>query len=160
VTISQESVIESVQQKLLSEGFLAYEKIRLGKRLDSGLTLHEVIRRSVGMKDGDSTYMYWEWRELKPSLDAMWTALDEAASRVEGRRTTAIAFCSPDSRSRDEVLRMLESVHVIETNSIPSVTRRPTKSEAQVRFTGKLLGAILMAMGTLELTRDSGFGVK
>ncbi len=102
--------------------------------------------------------MYWEWRDLKPSFDAMWVALDAAASKIEGRRTSAIAFCSPESRNLVEIKTLFDRIDFDQMSAFPSATRRPTKSEAQVRFTGKLLGAILMAMGTLESVRDSGFG--
>lgn len=149
---------DSLKARIIQEGFLPYERIVLGKRLGKGITLHEAIRLVLGMKESDSVYMYWEWRDLKKSIDTMWNALDDAASEVAGRRTSGIAFASLESRTQEEVLAVLECLDVTKMASFPAATRRPTRSESQVRFVGKLLGAIITTLGILESTRDSGFG--
>jgi hypothetical protein len=156
--LSGRGIITSVQSEFAKQGFLPYENFKLGKRLGPGLMLHEAIRTSLGMKADDSIYMYWEWKELKPALDSLWLALDESSSRALGRVTTAIAFASDESRSLDEVLKMLSSVDTESIRDFPIVSRRPTKTESQVRFVGKLLGAILTTIGILEESRDSGYG--
>lgn len=155
---SGQGIITSIHSEFAGQGFLPYENFKLGKRLAPGLMLHEAIRTSLGMKPDDSIYMYWEWKELKPALDSLWLALDDSSSRALGRVTTAIAFASDEGRTIEDVLKMVSEVDTESICDFPIVSRRPTKSESQVRFVGKLLGAILTTIGILEESRDSGYG--
>jgi hypothetical protein len=102
--------------------------------------------------------MYWEWKQLKTCLPAVWTAFDAAASKFEGRTTSAIASCSRLGFSANDLLSLIDLVDEKKLEVFPKAVRRPTKSESQVRFVGKRLGAILVTLGIAAEATDSGFG--
>jgi len=158
--MNSHDLLRSAQESLNEKGFVPYGAVKLGKRPNnSGLLFHEAIRASLGMKFDDSVYMYWEWQSLASALNAMWTSLDDAASRIVGRRTTAIASIFEEVVTIDEVNVLLNEVV---SNSapieFPKIVRRPTKSESAVRFAGKMLGALFATLGALEEARSSGYG--
>lgn len=158
--MNSHEVLMAAQEILNSKGFIPYGAVKLGKRPnDTGLMFHEAIRTSLGMKFDDSVYMYWEWQSLETSLNAMWNSLDDSASGIAGRRTTAIASIFEDTVSTEKINALLG--HAM-SNSLPiefpSVVRRPTKSESSVRFVGKMLGALFATLGVLEESRSSGYG--
>jgi len=158
VSLNYQEVLASMRDQLNSDGFLPFGSIKLGKRMSPGTTLHEVFRTSMGMKPEDSVYMYWEWQELKPFVSGFWEALDLAASKIQKRRTTAVAFAYPEERTLVEILELLESVSFAEQRIQNSVSRRPTRNEASVRYVGKLLGACLHTLAILEKTYSLGYG--
>jgi hypothetical protein len=102
--------------------------------------------------------MYWEWRQLKSSFDAMWTEFDKSASKIDGRTTSIIAFCSRPEISLADLLQVLDLVDQRNLLAFPQAVRRPTKSESQVRFVGKRLGAILMTLAIAADLTNSGYG--
>ena len=158
--MNSHEVLMAAQESLNAKGFIPYGAVKLGKRPnDIGLLFHEAVRTALGMKFDDSVYMYWEWRKLSQALNAMWIALDDSATRVLGRRTTAIASIFVETVTISEVNLLLDDVM---SNSspidFPKVIRRPTKSESAVRFAGKMLGALFATLGALEETRSSGYG--
>ena len=158
--MNSHEVLLAAQESLQTKGFIPYGAVKLGKRPnDTGLLFHEAVRTALGMKFDDSVYMYWEWQSLATSLNSMWNALDDSASRIIGRRTTAIASIFEETVTIDEVNVLLNDV--VSNSSpteFPKVVRRPTKSEAAVRFVGKMLGALFATLGALEETRSSGYG--
>ena len=158
--MNSREIFAAVLEKLNEKGFIPYGAVKLGKRPNAnGLLLHELIREVIGMKFDDSVYMYWEWQELSASLDATWRELDDAASKIASRRTTAIAHVFEESVGKETVKSLFEaalmSSSVIE---FPTITRRPTKSEPSVRFVGKMMGALFATIGSIEEARNSGYG--
>jgi hypothetical protein len=99
----------NAQSLLRQKGFIPNGAVKLGKRPNSaGLLFHESIRESIGMKSDDSVYMYWEWKELSISLNAMWVVLDVAASKVAGRPTTAIAQVFEESVRQEVAISLFD----------------------------------------------------
>lgn len=145
--------------RLKDEGFIPYGAVKLGKR-PKGLLLHEAIRDVIGMKPDDSVYMYWDWAHLHKSLNALWLDLDDAASRMSGRRTSSIAMTFDESTSIETIENLFNEVQLNHTAQVAfeAVLRRPAKSESAVRFVGKLMGALLATIGILEESRSSGYG--
>lgn len=158
--MNSHEVLIAAREILNSKGFIPYGSVKLGKRPnDTGLLFHEAVRTSLGMKFDDSVYMYWEWQSLETSLNAMWKSLDDSASHIAGRRTTAIASLFEETVTIEEVNVLLNEVTSNSSpNEFPTIVRRPTKSEAAVRFSGKMLGALFATLGALEETRSSGYG--
>lgn len=160
-------VIAAAVELLQTEGFLPYGAGTVSNAT-RGVQLHESIRRSIGMTKvsakgvisalDDSVYMYWEWKEIKKSLDVLWVALDDSASTLLGRRTSAVAYCTASERTEDEVVSLLNGAKVSDELHFPIATRRPTKNEGSVRFAGKLLGALLQTIAVLEQALDAGYG--
>lgn len=158
--MNSHEVLMATQESLNTKGFIPYGAVKLGKRPNgTGLLFHEAVRTVLGMKFDDSVYMYWEWQGLATSLNSMWISLDDSASRIIGRRTTAIATVFEESVTIQEVNLLLNDV-ISNSSSIefPKIVRRPTKSEASVRFVGKMMGALFATLGALEETRSSGYG--
>lgn len=151
-------VLGEMEGALRREGFLPYEKIKLGKRMSTGITLHESMRSALSMKPDDSLYMYWEWSQLKPAIDSLWTALDVAASKIEGRTTSSVAFAGRENSTLSDVCRMIEAVDTSNLLIFPIAHRRPVHSESQVRFVGKFLGACLQTLGILVSNSESEYG--
>lgn len=158
--MNSHEVLIAAQESLKTKGFIPYGAVKLGKRPnDTGLLFHEAVRTALGMKFDDSVYMYWEWQSLATALNSMWNALDDSASRIIGRRTTAIASIFEEAVTIDEVNVLLNDVVSNSSSTeFPMIVRRPTKSEASVRFVGKMLGALFATLGALEETRSSGYG--
>ena len=156
--LDYESTIAGVRQSLNEKGFLPFGAIKLGKRTLPGLTLHEAFRNAIGMKPDDSVYMYWEWEELSVYLSGFWAAIDNAASVQLGRRTTGIAMAFDETRTLVEIDSLLEKVEFAQVHSLESITRRPTRNEASIRFVGKLLGACLSTLAVIETTTSCGYG--
>lgn len=156
--LDYESTIDGVRQTLDENGFLPFGAIKLGKRTLPGVTLHEAFRNAIGMKSDDSVYMYWEWEELGAYISGFWAAIDDAASVSLGRRTTGIAMAFDETRSFAEMDALLEKVEFAQNNFLESVTRRPTRNEASIRFVGKLLGACLSTLAVIETTTSCGYG--
>lgn len=152
------SFLDELRKVFQDRGFLSYEGSANGKLSKDALTFHEGIRQILGLKTEDSVYMYWEWRQLKSSFDAMWTEFDRAASQIDGRTTSAIAVCSRPDTSLANLLQLLDLVDPANLSTFPQAVRRPTKSESQVRFVGKRLGAILMTLAIAADLTDSGYG--
>ena len=144
---------------LKEEGFVPYGAVKLGKR-PKGLLLHEAIRKVIGMKPDDSVYMYWNWHDLHKSLNALWLDLDDAATRIAGRKTSIVALTFDDSTNLEQVEKILSSFDAVHSNSIEfsEVKRRPARSESSVRFVGKMMGALLATIGLIEEARSNGFG--
>ena len=158
--MNSHDLLKAAQVKLNEKGFIPYGSVKLGKRpKDEGLLFHEAIRDALGMRFDDSVYMYWEWQKLSLALNAMWSELDDAASQIAGRRTTAIASIFEPTVDLEKVNLLLgltnSNTSLIE---FPKIVRRPTKSESAVRFAGKMLGALFATLGALEETRSSGYG--
>jgi hypothetical protein len=156
--LDYESTIAGVRQGLNEKGFLPFGAIKLGKRTLPGITLHEAFRNAIGMKPDDSVYMYWEWEELNAFISGFWVAIDNAASVHLGRRTTGIALAFDETRSLAEMDSLLKKVEFAQVNSLESITRRPTRNEASIRFVGKLLGACLSTLAVIETTTSCGYG--
>jgi|GEM_PF-6060796 len=156
--ITPETFVDQLGKIFRERGFLSYESSTKDESRKEALTLHEGIRLVLGLKGEDSVYMYWEWRQLKSSFDVMWAEFDNCASIVEGRTTSAIAFCSKPETSLADVLNVLDLVKTVNLTAFPRAVRRPTKSESQVRFAGKRLGAILMTLGVASDLTESGYG--
>jgi hypothetical protein len=156
--VTSTELITGVHDALVKEGFLPFEKIKLGVRPYEGLTLHECIRKELQMKPDDSYYMYWEWRELQGCFNQFWLALDDAASKVIGRRTSAVALAGAEESDVSQVLEMLRIVDVKEISDFPIPHRRPVLSESQVRFVGKIYGACLQTMGVLSTNSKMSYG--
>lgn len=152
------STIEALRLELHQKGFLPFGTIKLGKRTLPGVTLHEAFRNVVGMKPDDSVYMYWEWEELRPYISGFWKSIDDAASTQLKRPTTAIAMAYDEKRSLAEMDSLLGQVVFTQNNSLKSITRRPTRNEASIRYVGKLMGACLATMAVIEKATSSGFG--
>ena len=162
-----QEVVAAAVDLVQAEGFAPYVSAGAGSSA-RGVQLHESIRRAIGMTKvsekgvvsalDDSVYMYWEWKELKKALDVLWTVLDDSASRMFGRRTTAIACCAAPGRTSDEVVALLTNAKVPAGLQFPTTTRRPTKNESSVRFGGKLLGALLQTIAVLEQGLNAGYG--
>jgi len=158
VKLDYESTIEGVRQSLNEKGFLPFGAIKLGKRTLRGITLHEAFRNAIEMKPDDSVYMYWEWEELSAYISGFWAAIDNAASVHLGRRTTGIAMAFDEARTLAEMDSLLEKVEFAQVHSLESITRRPTRNEASIRFVGKLLGACLSTLAVIETTTSCGYG--
>lgn len=156
--ISADSFLEQLRKLFQERGFLPYESSAKDKLTKDALTLHEGVRQVLGLRAEDSVYMYWEWRQLKSSFDAMWTEFDRAASEIEGRTTSVIALCSRPELSLLDLFQMLDLIDQGNLLAFPQAVRRPTKSESQVRFVGKRLGAILMTLAIAADLTDSGYG--
>jgi hypothetical protein len=156
--VTPTELITGVHDALVKDEFLPFEKIKLGVRPDKGLTLHECIRKELQMKPDDSYYMYWEWRELQNCFNQFWLALDDAASKVIGRRTSAIAMAGVEEADVSQVLEMLRTVDVKGISEFPIPHRRPVLSESQVRFVGKIYGACLQTMGVLSTNSKMNYG--
>ena len=158
--MNSHEVLKAVQVSLNEKGFIPYGAVKLGKRPnEDGLLFHEAVRTALGMKFDDSVYMYWEWQSLATSLNAMWNALDDSASRIAGRRTTAVASIFEETTNLEEVIALLtDAISSSSSIEFPVISRRPTKSEPAVRFAGKILGALFATLGSLEETRSSGYG--
>lgn len=156
--IDAKDLINGVRESLSEDGFIPFEKIKLGIRPEKGLTLHEAIRKTLQMKPDDSYYMYWEWRELQHCFNQFWLAMDDAASQVSGRKTSAIAFAGIETAVFPDVLQMLDIVKSEEIPIFPSPRRRPAASEAQVRFVGKLYGACLQTIASLSTNSKMEYG--
>ena len=157
--ISADSFLEKLRKLFEERGFLSYENSSKDKSSEDASVLHEGVRQVLGLKTEDSVYMYWEWKELSLALNAMWLVLDQAASQLAGRQTTAIAHLFEESVQQEVAVSLLETAR---NNSqpieFPSVTRRPTKSESSVRFVGKITAALLSTLGVIEESRKSGYG--
>lgn len=158
MSFSLQSVLDETKRQIEAEGLLPFSSIKLGKRTKPGITLFEALRNSLSMKVDDSIYMYWEWIELESFLDEFWRILDNSASVLEGRKTSVIARASEESCTTSDVLRILETAKFESPKIISSISRRPTKSEASVRYVGKLLGACFTTIGILEKQNNCGFG--
>lgn len=156
--ISGPIFVEQLISRFRESGFVPYSDSQSDSRKRQELTLHQGIRGVLNMRDDDSIYMYWEWRQLKTAFDSMWTELDVAASRFEGRTTSAIFVCSRPEFTESDLFSFFQMVDVENLEAFPIALRRPTKSEGQVRYTGKLLGAVLMTLGIVAEAMDSGFG--
>lgn len=156
--ISAGSFLDQLRKLFQERGFLPYENSAKDKSSKDALTLHEGVRQVLGLRTEDSVYMYWEWRQLKSSFDAMWTEFDKAASKIDGRTTSVIAICSRPELSLADLLQVLDLVDQGNLLVFPQAVRRPTKSESQVRFVGKRLGAILMTLAIAADLTDSGYG--
>jgi hypothetical protein len=158
MTIAPHELIDGVQNLLVTEGFVPFEKIKLGVRPTTGLTLHECIRKTLRMKPDDSYYMYWEWRALQKCFNQFWLAMDNAASEIAGRRTSAVALAGPEESDLSHVLEMLKIVVVKDISEFPMTNRRPVVSEAQVRFVGKIYGACFQTIGVLATNSKIKYG--
>jgi hypothetical protein len=156
--ISADSFLEKLRKLFEERGFLSYENSSKDKSSENASVLHEGVRQVLGLKTEDSVYMYWEWRQLKSSFDAMWTEFDRSASKIDGRTTSIIAFCSRPEISLADLLQVLDLVDQRNLLAFPQAVRRPTKSESQVRFVGKRLGAILMTLAIAADLTNSGYG--
>lgn len=156
--ISGSEFVELLVARFHECGFSPYLDSQSGSKDRKELFFHEGIRGVLGMRDDDSIYMYWEWRQLKTAFDAMWAELDIAASKIDGRVTTAIALCSRPEVTVNDVVALLGAVNTGKLVDFPRTFRRPTKSEGQVRFIGKRLGAILMTLGVVVDATNSGYG--
>jgi hypothetical protein len=156
--ISGPIFIEQLISRFRESGFVPYSDSQSDSKKRQELTLHQGIRGVLNMRDDDSIFMYWEWRQLKTAFDSMWTELDLAASKLDGRITTAIAMCSRPASTTNDLMSLLSAVEPEKLVDFPIPVRRPTKSEAQVRFIGKRLGAILMTLGVVVEATNTGFG--
>ena len=158
--MNSQELLKAAQLNLSEKGFIPYGAVKLGKRPnDKGLLFHEAIRDALGMRFDDSVYMYWEWQKLSLALNAMWSALDDSASRIAGRRTAAVASIFEETVDLETVNSLLNDVMVNSASiEFPAIARRPTKSESAVRFVGKMLGALFSTLGVLEEARSSGYG--
>jgi hypothetical protein len=158
VTITPSELIAGMRDSLERDGFTPFEKIKLGVRPDTGLTLQECIRKTLQMKPDDSYYMYWEWRVLQKCFSQFWLAMDDAASELAGRRTSSIALAGYEDCKMSDVLDMLKIVVIKDIPEFPIPHRRPVASEAQVRFVGKIHGACLQTIGVLATNSKVNYG--
>lgn len=150
--------IEQLIAQFRESGFIPYSHSHSHPKKRKELTLHQGIRSALDMKEEDSIYMYWEWRQLRTSLGAMWSEFDAAASKFAGRTTSIISVCSRPELTVNDLFSLFQLIDAKNLEAFPIAVRRPTKSEAQVRFTGKRLGAILMTLGIVAEATKSGFG--
>lgn len=151
-------LITGIHDSLEKHGFVPFEKIKSGVRPDKGLTLQECIRKTLQMKPDDSYYMYWEWRVLQNCFSQFWLAMDDAASKITGRKTSAVALAGFEDSELSRVLDMLKIVDVEAIPDFPVAHRRPVASEAQVRFVGKIYGACLQTIGVLATNSNVNYG--
>ena len=158
MTITPSELIAGMRDSLSKDGFVPFEKIKLGVRPDTGLTLQESIRKTLQMKPDDSYYMYWEWRVLQKCFSQFWLAMDNAASEIAGRRTSSIALAGFEDSKLSDVLDMLKIVEIKDIPEFPVPHRRPVASEAQVRFVGKIYGACLQTIGVLATNSKVRYG--
>lgn len=158
MSLSQKSICDAMSALLAKEGFLPSGAIKLGVRPGSGKTLHEAFRISMGMETDDSIYMYWEWEEIETFISQFWKVIDQAASDVVGRKTTAIALAHDEKTLLSTIQEVISVCRMEPEPVVNTVTRRFAKREQYIRFTGKLLGACFSTMSILEAVDDDGFG--
>lgn len=148
-------ILDAIKNVITTNSLISSDEMTLGVRSKSGVTFHEAVRSSLEMRTNDSYYMYWEWRELRRSFESFWIELDLAASNVAGRPTTAIALLGTNPALAITVLDRANP------DRIPDFVlphRRPTSSESQVRFVGKLLGSCLQTMGIVATNAEIPLG--
>ena len=166
---SFESVIESTKELIRQRGFLPVDSIVLGKREGSEITLLEAVHIAIGIHADDSFYAYWEWMELEEFLTALWASLDDAATNLASRTTSAIALATDKSCTKETVLSILESAQIDNKLRVPVLHRRPDKSftldsyggkksKSLIPGTGKLSWACLVSMGVLVSRLNTGYG--
>lgn len=155
--IAPSDFLANLKSQIDESGFVSYFE-STSKASSEGLALHQAIRKVLNLKPDDSIYMYWQWRELKIAFDAMWLEMDRAASEKESRITSVIAMSSKPDVKGEDMISIITSINPEKLLSFPRAIRRPTKSESQVRFIGKRLGAILMTIGIAADLTESGYG--
>jgi hypothetical protein len=105
------------------------------------------------MDPGDSVYAYWDWKPLRVLLDAVWSALDVASSRLNGAPIPALVYASLPDRLSSDIETLFSAAQVGQVSAVESVVRRPPRNkkyEVQGSVSPRGSTSLLLANGTLR----------
>lgn len=157
-TIDFQNLVESAKARILTDGFRPSGVPKQQKK--SEVTIHEAIRIGLSMRPDDSYYMYWNWEELGRFLRQAWRHLDDAASAILGRRTSAIALCFPGDTSLDIAVQLFDQVPKDQDLRIGVPVSRPLSpgEASRLPMSRTLVGSIVRAIAAVSEQRETSVG--
>ncbi len=151
--LSPSSVLQGAATLLESRGHVAAKLAKSANQWSTGpLTLHSAIRITCDMDPGDSVFAYWEWRDIRGLLDAVWVALDAETCLRAGESIPSIVWANQEGRSSSEVVDVLKSARATDFPVVSSITRRPRRNPKFVSggTVSPARGSFLLGDGTLR----------
>jgi len=102
------------------------------------------------MRSDDADVCYWNWRELRPHLSAVWSALDAEAAALHGSPIQAHVWTFPAARTLDEVRALVAAADSRYTGvKLVMAVRRP--NAVGMLASDNSRGALMSTLGAIRL---------